>query len=179
VQLARRQVDLAEIEPLAVEDHPDRAEQLAAQPERRILHRLRHGRRQLVLAMRQQILALLELGVRRVESFDELVLELHVAARIHHGAPPERARARMPRARGAAWYLSVVHTTGLGIVLGILLGLRHAFEPDHLTAISTLVGETRGLRGGALLGALWGIGHTISLVLVAVVLMLIGASLPE
>jgi ABC-type nickel/cobalt efflux system permease component RcnA len=73
----------------------------------------------------------------------------------------------------------VVHTTGLGIVLGILLGLRHAFEPDHLTAVSTLVDETHDLRGGALLGALWGVGHTISLVVVAVVLMLIGASLPE
>jgi ABC-type nickel/cobalt efflux system permease component RcnA len=72
-----------------------------------------------------------------------------------------------------------VHTTGLGIVLGMLLGLRHAFEPDHLTAISTLVGETHDLRSGALLGALWGVGHTISLVVVAVVLMLIGASLPE
>jgi high-affinity nickel permease len=72
-----------------------------------------------------------------------------------------------------------VPTTGLGIVLGVLLGLRHAFEPDHLTAVSTLVGESHGLRGGALLGALWGIGHTISLVAVAVVLMAIGASLPQ
>jgi hypothetical protein len=53
-----------------------------------------------------------------------------------------------------------------------------AFEPDHLAAVSTLIGETHGLRGGALLGALWGIGHTISLVVVAVILMLIGASLP-
>jgi hypothetical protein len=70
-------------------------------------------------------------------------------------------------------------TTGLGIVLGVLLGLRHAFEPDHLTAVSTLVGESRGLRGGALLGALWGLGHTISLVAVAVLLMAIGQTLPE
>jgi hypothetical protein len=77
-----------------------------------------------------------------------------------------------------AWYLSAVPTTGLGIVLGIVLGLRHAFEPDHLTAVSTLVGESHGLRGGALLGALWGLGHTIALVVVAVILMAIGASLP-
>lgn len=63
-------------------------------------------------------------------------------------------------------------------MLGILLGLRHAFEPDHLTAVSTLAGETHGLRSGAMLGALWGLGHTIALVAVAVVLMGIGASLP-
>jgi high-affinity nickel-transport protein len=72
-----------------------------------------------------------------------------------------------------------VSSTAIGIVLGVLVGLRHSFEPDHLTAVSTLVGETRGLRGGALLGALWGIGHTLSLVGVGVILMLIGASLPE
>ncbi len=66
-----------------------------------------------------------------------------------------------------------------GIVLGLLVGLRHAFEPDHLTAVSTLVTEARDGRRGALLGAIWGLGHTLSLVVVGVVLMIIGASLPE
>lgn len=70
-------------------------------------------------------------------------------------------------------------STAIGIVLGLLVGLRHSFEPDHLTAVSTLVGETRDLRGGALLGALWGVGHTLSLVAVGAILMLVGASLPE
>ena len=69
-------------------------------------------------------------------------------------------------------------STGLGIVFGILLGLRHAFEPDHLTAVSALVTDTHDMRGGAVLGALWGLGHTISLVAVAAVLMLVGASMP-
>jgi high-affinity nickel-transport protein len=72
-----------------------------------------------------------------------------------------------------------VSSTAIGIVLGLLVGLRHSFEPDHLTAVSTLVGETRDLRGGALLGALWGVGHTLSLVGVGAILMLVGASLPE
>ena len=70
-------------------------------------------------------------------------------------------------------------STAVGIVLGLLVGLRHSFEPDHLTAVSTLVGETRDLRGGALLGALWGIGHTLSLVAVGAILLAVGASLPE
>lgn len=74
------------------------------------------------------------------------------------------------------WHVS---STAIGILLGLLVGLRHSFEPDHLTAVSTLVGEARGLRGGALLGALWGVGHTLALVAVGVILMLIGASLPE
>lgn len=69
-------------------------------------------------------------------------------------------------------------STAFGIVLGILVGLRHAFEPDHLTAISTLVSESHSPRQGVLLGALWGLGHTISLVVVGVVLTVIGATLP-
>lgn len=70
-------------------------------------------------------------------------------------------------------------STAIGIVLGLLVGLRHSFEPDHLTAVSTLVGETHNLRGGALLGALWGVGHTLALVAVGGILMMVGASLPE
>lgn len=65
-----------------------------------------------------------------------------------------------------------------GILLGLLVGVRHAFEPDHLTAISNLVVETRGARRGALLGAIWGLGHTLSLVVVGMVLLVLGAVLP-
>lgn len=70
-------------------------------------------------------------------------------------------------------------STAIGIVLGILVGLRHAFEPDHLTAVSTLVAESHSSRQGVLLGALWGVGHTISLVVVGVTLALVGATLPR
>lgn len=64
----------------------------------------------------------------------------------------------------------------LGLLLGLLVGLRHAFEPDHLAAVGTFVAEHRGR--GALLGALWGVGHTLSLVIVGTVLAVLGASLP-
>ncbi len=65
-----------------------------------------------------------------------------------------------------------------GIVLGLIVGLRHAFEPDHLTAVSTLVTEPGGAKRGALLGAIWGIGHTASLIAVGLVLVIAGAALP-
>jgi high-affinity nickel-transport protein len=64
------------------------------------------------------------------------------------------------------------------MLLGLLVGLRHAFEPDHLTAMATLVGETRDARRGAMLGAIWGVGHTISLVVVGLVLIAVGEALP-
>jgi hypothetical protein len=66
-----------------------------------------------------------------------------------------------------------------GLLLGLLVGLRHAFEPDHLTAVSTLVAEASNGRRGALLGAIWGLGHTLSLLVVGTVLLLVGASVPQ
>ncbi len=66
----------------------------------------------------------------------------------------------------------------LGVLLGLLVGLRHAFEPDHLTAVSTLVHEAKGPRHGIELGMMWGLGHTISLLVVGTVLVIIGAAVP-
>jgi hypothetical protein len=63
-------------------------------------------------------------------------------------------------------------------LLGLALGLRHAFEPDHLAAMSTLVAEDRGARRAAALGALWGLGHTASLLAVGIVLAAVEAQLP-
>ena len=67
----------------------------------------------------------------------------------------------------------------VGILLGMVVGLRHAFEPDHLTAVATLATEAKDARKGAMLGALWGLGHTLSLVGVGIALILIGVVLPE
>ena len=65
-----------------------------------------------------------------------------------------------------------------GVLLGLLVGLRHAFEPDHVTAVSTLVVEARGARRGTLLGVIWGLGHTAALVGVGALLLATGAALP-
>ena len=61
--------------------------------------------------------------------------------------------------------------------LGIALGARHAFEPDHLAAVSTLVSERPRPRQAALLGALWGLGHTAALLAVGVGLLIARAEL--
>jgi len=55
-------------------------------------------------------------------------------------------------------------TTVLG--LGFVLGLRHALDPDHLVAVSTIVGECRSVKKSSLIGTFWGLGHTVSLPLV-------------
>ena len=55
--------------------------------------------------------------------------------------------------------------------LGFLVGLRHAMEPDHLAAVSTLVADQPRPSRAAMLGAFWGMGHLLSLVLVGVLLL--------
>jgi hypothetical protein len=66
--------------------------------------------------------------------------------------------------------------TGSG--LGSLLGMRHALEPDHLAAVSTLVSRERNGIRAALLGVCWGLGHTLSLVVVGALLVALRAEMP-
>src|SRR6516165_5782041 len=62
--------------------------------------------------------------------------------------------------------------------LGSLLGMRHALEPDHLAAVSTLVTSERSSYKAALLGACWGLGHTLALVIVVAVPLWLRAEMP-
>ncbi len=50
------------------------------------------------------------------------------------------------------------------ILLGFLLGLQHATDPDHVVAVATIVSERPRFMAGALIGALWGVGHTVTIV---------------
>lgn len=62
---------------------------------------------------------------------------------------------------------------------GSLLGMRHALEPDHLAAVTTLISHERNGFRAALLGLCWGLGHTLGLVAVGAVLVLLRAEMPE
>lgn len=62
--------------------------------------------------------------------------------------------------------------------LGFALGLRHAFDVDHLAAVSTLVSQRRGLLRSSAVGALWGLGHTLALLAVGVAVIALGAHVP-
>ncbi len=52
------------------------------------------------------------------------------------------------------------------ILLGFLLGMRHATDPDHVVAVTTIVSQQRSLARAARIGALWGVGHTATIFLV-------------
>ncbi len=63
--------------------------------------------------------------------------------------------------------------------LGLVFGLRHATEADHIVAVSTIVSRERSLLRSAAVGALWGIGHTISLIAVGIVVLALRVAVPE
>jgi ABC-type nickel/cobalt efflux system permease component RcnA len=62
--------------------------------------------------------------------------------------------------------------------LGLVFGLKHATEVDHVVAVSTIVSEHRSVFRSALVGGLWGVGHTASLVVVGVVVLVFRAAIP-
>lgn len=67
------------------------------------------------------------------------------------------------------------------LAVAVLLGLRHATDPDHLAAVSTLLagGRERGRRAAARLGLAWGLGHACSLVALGLPAVLFKAALPD
>lgn len=64
------------------------------------------------------------------------------------------------------------------LLLGATLGVRHALEPDHLAAITTMVAGSQGPRAAARTGAAWGLGHAIAIVLLGGVLVALGVRVP-
>lgn len=64
------------------------------------------------------------------------------------------------------------------LALGAVLGVRHALEPDHLAAITTMVSGTDGPRAAARTGAAWGLGHAIAVILLGGALIALGVRVP-
>lgn len=59
------------------------------------------------------------------------------------------------------------------LVLGFLLGMRHATDPDHVVAVTTIVSQQRSLARAARTGVLWGVGHTATILLAGGVIILL------
>ncbi len=64
------------------------------------------------------------------------------------------------------------------IALGFFLGMRHATDPDHVIAVTTIVSRQRSVRHAALIGILWGLGHTITIFVVGSAIILFGLVIP-
>jgi hypothetical protein len=64
------------------------------------------------------------------------------------------------------------------LALGFFLGMRHATDADHVVAVSTIVSRQRTLRAAAPIGMLWGVGHTVTILLVGGAIILFGIVIP-
>jgi len=64
------------------------------------------------------------------------------------------------------------------LALGFFLGMRHATDPDHVVAITTIVSRHRSLRQAAWIGGLWGLGHTLTILAVGTVIILFSLVIP-
>jgi len=70
-------------------------------------------------------------------------------------------------------------TTFSVLLIGFLLGLQHAVEADHLAAVSTIVSEKKNLFMASIVGGLWGVGHTISLFAVGILVIFLKLQISE
>ncbi|CAH0346518.1 urease accessory protein UreH [Bacillus sp. CECT 9360] len=64
------------------------------------------------------------------------------------------------------------------LLFGLLLGVTHALEPDHVAAVSTMAGENKKLFRSSLTGVFWGIGHTLTLFVIGIVVILLKTNIP-
>jgi sulfite exporter TauE/SafE len=64
------------------------------------------------------------------------------------------------------------------LALGFFLGMRHATDPDHVIAVTTLVSRHRNTRSAALIGLVWGLGHTLTILVVGGGIILLGWVIP-
>lgn len=79
------------------------------------------------------------------------------------------------------WLTGLIDGAPLVVALAVafVLGLRHASDPDHLVAVTSLVAADDGdVRGAARLGAWWGVGHAATLLLIGLPLIALKGSVP-
>lgn len=62
---------------------------------------------------------------------------------------------------------------------GFVAGLKHALDPDHVVAVSTIVSEHKSLARSSLVGTFWGLGHSASLLAVGLLIILLRSAIPE
>jgi ABC-type nickel/cobalt efflux system permease component RcnA len=75
--------------------------------------------------------------------------------------------------------MSFGNAAPLGIALiGLLVGMRHATDPDHVVAITTILSRERRIGAAARIGIIWGLGHTITVLLVGAAIIVLKIAIP-
>jgi len=66
----------------------------------------------------------------------------------------------------------------IALSAAFVLGLEHAFEPDHVVAVSTIAAQNKGLIKSIATGSLWGLGHTVALLIAGIIVILLRVQFP-
>lgn len=74
--------------------------------------------------------------------------------------------------------MPAVATTVTLLSTGFILGLKHAFDADHVAVVSTMVSQSKNLKKSSLLGVMWGVGHTVTLLVVGLAVLLLKITIP-
>lgn len=75
--------------------------------------------------------------------------------------------------------MEFAHTAPLGIaLLGLALGMRHATDPDHVVAVTTIVAGERRITAASTIGLVWGLGHTLTVLAVGAAIILFKVAIP-
>ena len=69
-------------------------------------------------------------------------------------------------------------TTSTALFLGLLLGIRHAMDTDHIVAMSTFISRGGGLPRAIFFGLIWGIGHIVTILIVGFVVLVLKLTIP-
>ena len=64
-------------------------------------------------------------------------------------------------------------------LLGFLIGIRHALDADHIAAVSALVTDSKSIRHAVQQGTVWGLGHTVTLLILGTIVVVLDSQLPE
>lgn len=65
------------------------------------------------------------------------------------------------------------------LTIGFLLGIEHAFDADHVVAVSTIVTKNKSLKKSSFLGIFWGIGHTTTILVVGMAILTLKLTIPD
>ena len=69
-------------------------------------------------------------------------------------------------------------TTVTLLSAGFVLGLKHALDADHVAVVTTMVSQSKSLKKSSLLGAMWGLGHTTTLLIAGLAVLLLKITIP-
>lgn len=86
--------------------------------------------------------------------------------------------SKITHARGHRGLNSIMISFLSIIALGFFLGMRHATDPDHVIAVTTILSRQQKLSRAALVGAFWGLGHTVTIFLVGTAIILFDLVIP-